>query len=92
MSAVAGVRRALLGAALRTGRAVLRNPRLKLLARRVLQHFPALRTRAQDWMYRTAMSAQLRAANSVQGDADLSPRTLHALRALQQAAERDRPA
>lgn len=85
------LRRLVLGGALRLGRAVLRRPRLKLLARRVLMLFPGLRLRVQTMMFRSAMSAQARLSNRVQDDADLSPRTVRMLRALKHAERRRAP-
>ncbi len=91
MKAAALGRRLLIGPAMRLVRTVLRSPRLKFAARGVLAHFPALRVRLQDWMYRQAMSPHMRSSNRPQGDADLSPRTLRMLRALDAEARRNPP-
>lgn len=88
VSALFSMRRTLLGAIFRLGRAVLRRPQLKFLARRLLQYFPSLRIRLHGVMYRAALSSQSRLSSRVQDDADLSPRTVRMLRALKQAAER----
>jgi O-antigen chain-terminating methyltransferase len=84
------IRRAATGAVFRCGRAVLRRPQLKMLARAVLARFPGLRVRLHDLMYRAALRSSTRLSNRVQDDADLSPRTVRMLAALRHAARRAR--
>ncbi|WP_426110381.1 hypothetical protein [Massilia sp. PWRC2] len=86
MSAATTVlRRALIAGAVRVGRAVLRRPQLKYAAKTLLATFPSLRTRVQGMMYRAALSSHSRLSNRLKDDAELSPRTIRMLRALNNA-------
>jgi hypothetical protein len=85
----AALRRAVIDGAVRVARIVLRRPQVKYMARQLLAHFPALRTRIRNALQRHAMSSKARLSNRVQDDADLSPRTVRMLRALKQAAARN---
>ena len=86
MTMAATARRALVGSAVRFGRAVLRRPQLKYLAKQMLAQFPSVRTRVQGMMYQAALASHSRLSNRVKDDADLSPRTIRMLRALKRAA------
>ena len=85
------LRSAVIGTVVGCGRAVLRRPQLKMLARTVLARFPSLRVRLHELMYRAALRSSTRLSNRVQDDADLSPRTVRMLAALKHAARRTPP-
>lgn len=71
------------------GLAILRRPRLKRMARRMLSLFPSISTRVQTMMYDAALNSPARLSSRVQDDADLSPRTVRMLRAIKSAAARE---
>lgn len=78
-----GVKRRLKGAVLGLARAVLRRPRIKRLARAVLQHLPGLQARMQGMLYQAAAEAARGTAAEVHGA--LSPRATRAYHELKQA-------
>lgn len=72
-------------------RAVLRSPRLKSVARRILARFPALQGRIRALMFRSTLAPHANWSTRPQADGDLSPRALRMLNELRRAQrERDR--
>ncbi|WP_256078314.1 bifunctional 2-polyprenyl-6-hydroxyphenol methylase/3-demethylubiquinol 3-O-methyltransferase UbiG [Massilia sp. YIM B04103] len=78
-----GLKRRLKDAVLGLARAVLRRPRIKRLARAVLQHLPGLQARMQGLLYQAAAESARAAAAEVHGE--LSPRATRAYHELKKA-------
>ena len=76
--------------AVRLARAVLRNPRLKPVARQILARFPGLQGRIRTMMFRSTLAPHAKWSIRPQADGDLSPRSQRMLNELRRAQrERD---
>jgi hypothetical protein len=68
-------------------RAVMRSPRLKRLARRILQYFPKLQAYLQRLVYRSVLTGTPGTVSQSHLPGDLSPRASRAYQALKQAQQ-----